>query len=678
MFKRWCAIVCACIPALLAQADARGARTTKLIGAQVLINLGEDPEVWMKMLAEHEMPLARIFVPRGEADLAQCDTLFRAAEKYGVKITATLGGPPTPENATYIRQVVERYRSSPALDSWILMNEPGSGPPPQDELALERFRGWLQSRYGEIGRLNEAWATRYGAFGEVRLEPSHLTGFWSNAPRFLDWFTFGREHLTWRLHWIAEQVRAVDPIHPTHVNPNGLLGNHASRGVDLPAWRPFLDTLGASAHQSWQFGLLHRDQHTLGLSYICDLIKGAIAPKGFWITEFQGGNNLFSGGRPVYPSPEEIAQKLWAGFGAGAERMIFWLLNNRPAGTEAGEWSLLDFQSQPSERLRAAHEVAQVLKREARLFDEAAPVEPEVVILLSLEAMTLQHRFGSTQVVNQTERGVSRPLLGRDREAHTLAVLAYYETLHQLGIPARLKYMHDFDWRAKTARPRLAILPHISALSREQAQDVETFVRNGNTALLTGLTGVWDPHNKFWPLEKLPLEDLLGATLQEIRTVEDEECNVELRESNIPLPCHLWMGDILNRSAEVIARKGDRITAVRKRAGRGEVIWMPALVDVGAWIRGNEPLAHYLSVLAAPFVREQPFRFPHRQPNCLLRTLATGSSYITVLMNTGGKAQRCELEPRPGWKPRVIWGEAGGHMELKARGTRVTVWGQAK
>ena len=41
------------------------------------------------------------------------------------------------------------------------------------------------------------------------------------------------------------------------------------------ALRGFLDSLGASIHPSWHFGLLARGQFALGVSYVCDLVRGA-------------------------------------------------------------------------------------------------------------------------------------------------------------------------------------------------------------------------------------------------------------------------------------------------------------------------------------------------------------------------------------------------------------------
>ena len=58
------------------------------------------------------------------------------------------------------------------------------------------------------------------------------------------------------------------------------------------------------------------------------------------------------------PTPADIAQWTWTSIGSGADRVIFWLLNARREGVEAGERSLLDFQQQPSARLTIATERA--------------------------------------------------------------------------------------------------------------------------------------------------------------------------------------------------------------------------------------------------------------------------------------------------------------------------------
>lgn len=687
-------VLVACYPA------AARAQERPLLGAQVWIEPGQRPadiDRWFRMLADARMPVARLFLmwnyierAPGVWDFRLYDEAFRAAERHHVRIVATLtpnwgpehrhylyasqGGSITDTEARldeaqdYIARVVARYRQSPALDSWMLMNEPGQRPTP-DPLALQRYRTWLAEKYGTVARLNAAWLTDFDSFERVAYDPRWTAGgFAFNAPAaFIDWYTFWRSHLAWYLGRVAAEVRRADPAHHIHVNPHALVGNLASNSFDLPAWRPFLDSLGASVHPAWHFGLLRREQFALGVGYVCDLVRGAGEPRPFWVTELQGGGNIYSSVRPLSPTREDIAQWVWTSLGAGADRVVFWLLNARAQGSEAGEWSLLDFQGRPSERLDAASEIAGVLERHATFFGGAKPIEAPVTIVLSLETMTLQERY----------RVEDFP--ARDRNAHVLAALGFYQALAELGLPARLKQIDDFDWRGASPRPRLAILPHVSALTAAEARDVETFVRNGNTVLVTGLTGLYDAEARFWPLAGWPLEGVLGARLKEVRTA-GEQAPVTLSRPALVLPSSVWVGEVANVSAEVAGQQDGRVPAVRKRFGRGEAIWIPSMLGLGAWLGDGAPLARLLQDVTEPFARDVPFRFTERQPGCLLRVLQSGGSYVTVVTNGTDEPRRCGLRHPQGLTPQTLWGDAsaltqgGQAVSLGARQTSVLLW----
>lgn len=665
--------------------DARPA-SRPILGAQIMDDpaaTSEKVDGWMKILADHRMPLARVFVPRGEDALRRMDWFFRSAEKHGVGITATLGGEPSPETERWIHEVVARYKDSPALDSWILINEPGNAPK-VDPLATGRFRVWLKRKYGTIERLNEAWRSRNSSFDSIQYDPQvAMSSTWSTPDCFLDWYAFWRDHLTWQLNWIADQIRKTDTVHPTHVNPHALIANLAANSQDMPAWRPFLSSLGASIHPSWHFSLLRRDQYPLGVAYVSSLIHGASEPKPFWITELQGGNTTNSGGRPLYPFPRDIAQWLWTGIGSGADRIVFWLLNNRSFARESGEWSLLDLQNQPSERLAAAATVAKVIDQNQQLFRDARPLQSRVTILLSLETMALQEWFGRTYPVSSTEGGKPVRLEARDRNAHVLAALGIYQALAQIGIQASVKHMHDFDWETPRQAPHLAVLPNVAALSGADAKRLETFVRNGNTALILGLTGTWDAENRFWTLQsRHPLENLVGATLKELRTL-DEDCHVELEDPPLRLPSSLWVGEILNHSAIPIGRQNGWITAVRKKSGKGEAIWIPSLVDLGSWTSDGLPMARFLERVAEPFISNQPFRLVEYQPNIIMRTLRSGDSYILVVTNGSAGHRKLSIRVPKELSSRILWGEGSsmnsqGETTLSPRGTVVTEWRQAQ
>ncbi|NOZ57327.1 MAG: hypothetical protein GXO73_11135, partial [Calditrichaeota bacterium] len=459
-----------------------GSEHVPLIGAQIWIEPGQTPEQidhWFATLAESHMPVARIFLSwnylepePNRWDFSLYDAAFRAAEKHGVRIVATLTpdfGPThrgfwyrtqgasivaTParlkEAAVYIQHVVDHFKTSPALDAWMPMNEPGQ-PPSPDSLAVNRFRDWLRVKYGSVDSLNAAWLTDFHDFSEIQYDERWTEGGFTWPVSFVDWYTFWREHLAWYLNWVASQIRAHDPNHPIHVNPHALVSNLAQRSYNLPAWRAFLNSLGASIHPAWHFGLLGRNQFALGVSYVCDLIHGSSEPNPFWVTELQGGNNLYSSTRPLCPTRQDIAQWVWTAVGSGADRVIFWLLNARSKGGEAGEWSLLDFQGRPSERLRTASKIAALIQDDSDFFARAKPVQPQITVILSLETMTLQHFYHRDDFP------------GRSRQAHFLSALAFYQTFAELGVPVRVKHIHDFPWEGG-ATGQLVVLPHVTAL----------------------------------------------------------------------------------------------------------------------------------------------------------------------------------------------------------------------
>ena len=141
------------------------------IGAQIWLNADDTYAQVDKQFAQLEslhMPLTRIFVmwnyieqTDGSCNYKVYDYAFKAARVHKVKVVATLMpnfGPPhrgylyksqdgaIPRDTQallngmdFARRTVSRYRDSTALDSWMMMNEPGQMPS-DDAWAMERFR----------------------------------------------------------------------------------------------------------------------------------------------------------------------------------------------------------------------------------------------------------------------------------------------------------------------------------------------------------------------------------------------------------------------------------------------------------------------------------------------------------------------------------------------------------
>jgi beta-galactosidase len=668
-------------------------------GAQVWIEPGQSPaeiDSWFATLETSRMPVARLFMmwsylepKRDTWDWSLYDAAFRAAEKHHIAIVATLtpSGPPSwlggddsqgvgvnttgaqqAEAAAYIGRVVERYRGSPALDTWLLLNEPGQAPV-ASELATASYSPWLEKKYATIADVNRAWGTNYASFAEIKgpAKDNH----W-NPSGEIDWTTYWQSFQTSQLAWMANEVRQHDPRHPLHLNPHALVGNLSALSDDLPTWRRFLDTLGCSIHPAWHFGLLPRDQFALGVSYVNDLVSGAIEPKPHWVTELQGGNNIHSGALPMEPSANDTAQWLWTSVGAGAERTIFWLLNARRAGREAGEWSLLDFDQQPSRRMTVSTEIVNTLQKHADFFAEAKPAVPDITVLVSLETMTYQLAFAKPDDV------------ARDRNQQLLELLGIYKAIAQDGPPPRVKHFDDYDWTSP-GKSRVVVVPDARVLTEAQMGKLLVFAKSGGTLLITGLSGLYDEHGMMWALSgRSPLSQVTGASLKEVHML-GSEISVPVRSG--PLPSRMWVSSVAPKEATALASlDGETVATERHFPGGGWVIWIPSPIGMGAWTGDATPLAKYLRTTLSATYASLPFTQSGVDPACFLRVMKNGRSYLTVLTNGSAETTRCALHHDSALRSEGIWAseamapeattQQGETVEvtLGPRGTAVDLW----
>ncbi len=668
------------------------------IGAEIWIEPGQKPEridTWFRVLSESSMPVARLFImwnyierKAGVYDFTLYDAAFDAAKKYHVKIEATLtvnhgpafldpkfwysdqdGRIPQTQKqldmgAKYLAKVVERYKDHSALDNWWLMNEPGQLNS-HDELAMASYKKWLKKKYSTIDSLNHAWLTAFLSFDLITYDASwDASGGFTRPAPFLDWSWFWRDHMTWYMSWIASNIRAIDTVHPLHVNPHGIFDILPK--YDLPAWGTFLSSLGASIHPSWHFSMFERDQYAYGVSAVCKIIKGAIEPKPFWVSELQGGNNTYSGGNPLCPTRNDISQWVWTGVGSGAQNVIFWCLNWRMDGGESGEWSLLDFFDKPSDRLEEASSIAKTLNANSDFFKNASPVNSKVTILLSPETMLILARKDNFKDIE-----------ARKAQAHIKSVMAYFIALQELGISAELKQIDQYDWKNKQGE--IAVIAHAVSVRGSLIPIMEQFVYNGNKLIVSDLTGYFDENEHNVLQTGNPMRGLLGGDVKEIKLIADS-FGLKMNIPPMNFPVHMWMSEIVPISGEALATSNGAITAMRNKIGAGEVVWVPSMISLGAWLFDNAALSNFASIQCEQVAAQLPFVFDKQYKNVMLNTLKNGNNYVTIITNGSMKPTVVKLKNTVVLKAEVIYGKAdkfnAGSLtaSLGGRETLVVLW----
>lgn len=618
---------------------------TPIIGAQVFIEPGQnkqDVENWFKLLEDHNMPICRIRLfeehinlGNGNWDFSRYDYVFDMAKKHGVKILVTLfpsdnsvGGFKFPKSIEhqksieeYIRQTVRHFKDHPALDTWVLQNEPGDSSYSKNEYSLSKYKEW-KAKQKKVKVRNE---------------------YMKANPEFE---LFWRDYTSDYLGWIAKIVREEDPNGNTHVNNHMLFSN--LQQYDFPQWMPFLTSLGASIHAAWHLGYFEREQYTMAIVANCDIISSAAGSKPFWITELQGGSNIFSGFDPLTPSEDDIAQWLWTGIGSGAERIIFWTLNARASAAEAGEWGMVTYQNNPTDRLRMSGNVTKTLLNEKDFFEKAKTVKSNVSLIYSPETMIIMD--GKVMSSRMDE-----DIPGRRKGAHIKSILSYYQTLSELGITSNVKQLDHFDWEVKTDKPRVAILANMLSIPTEFKDKLYTFVENGNKLIVTGLSGFYDEnrHNVYMSTD--PYRKLFGATLEEYKYVGDS-FSIELSNPLIQLPAHMVKGIIKVDNANVIGKLNNDVVAVRNQYGKGEVVWIPSLVGLGSWQKNNKAFAAFIKEETKEIIQQLPFGLAKYSQQIMLKTMVSGSNYITILVNMKDENSSIALEKNVNKKGRIIFG----------------------
>lgn len=640
------------------------------VGAQVFIEPGQTPEQidsWFSCLEKHRMQYARIRLfgshiqkADGSWDFSLYDLAFDAAQRHGIKLFVTLfpatdelndvGGFKFPrdekhlsEIGEYIDNVVAHFKDKEPMFAWVLQNEPGTGSAavPATPLAGQLKQEWLERRKREerTGFLEADWTEQ----------------------EFLVYYT------TWYLNWISERVRQQDTVHYRHINPHQIL--ELLPEYDFAALEKILTSLGASMHLSWHFSYFDREEFPVGISLMADIIRGNALGNPFWITELQGGNVTASGYRVLCPSKDEIPQWLWTGIGSGAEGIIFWTLNQRAAVNEAGEWGLLDFQNGASDRLVAASEVAKAVQENAGIMSDAVPVQSGIHILYNNESLRI-NKFNAG-IVKDSENE------GRGIGAVMKSVAAAYKAVASWGIVPEVGDMKFFDWT--DAHGRTVILPDIISIPSIYYESIRSFVDAGGRVIATGLTGYYDENMKCSFMGHFPLADVFGAELREVKAGEQyfslPPCD------GITLDAHLWRSVLSPLpGAEILSQKDGEVYAVSNRYGKGEVLWFPAMIDLGCRHRNERALADFYGKEAVKYDAAAPFCFPSPSDGVLVRTMQSKDRLIVITVNKTGRTVR--VRPVTGYKysstiydnKNRISCNSNGTMRLIPQECAVTVW----
>lgn len=654
------------------------------VGAQLFVNRHDTPEIvegHIRRMAEARFSILRIFVvwdhlePReGEWRWEVYDRVFSAAAEHGIAVVATLmpASPPGWMRCTaglqdvgnlddaalwarslgYVAQVVERWHSAAALDSWILWNEPARVLT-RGAATMPHFREFLRKKYGAIAALNRLYFRQYGDFAEVGAESAgeaYELGFGTRVEE-VDWIEFTVDHLEAKLREIAGAVRAIDTAHELHVNPHRISQCLLDSGQSIWREAEVVDFMGFSAHPPWHSTRFPANRVQQSVGMFADLVRSATRhPAGkFWCTELQGGPTVFTAFRPSSPSGTDITRWMWESAASGAGAIIFWCFNSRDEGYEAGEWSLCHANGAPSPRLVAATRLARFFAENAEWFAEAKP-KADIAILHSDASQLLGLVEGEGDEVENP----------RNRQMAADAACGAYLMASDLGWEAA--FVDERRIREGKIPARILIAPGCAVLDAETRAAIDTWVRGGGVFVADGVFGWKDANGSLARAEWARHEEIFGVTVLDhiveeyLPFIDDSlsgegwffRLNLDLAESALVRAC--WF----DGEPAVVENPHGEGAAFRI----GTVFFQRYLSEPG------EANLKLLEKWLAPFL-ELPVRLLEARPARRIRRLRTPQGVLGVVFGPANGWAEVEFAqggrwqvPGGGWQPIPKDGEA--------------------
>lgn len=546
--------------------------------------------------------------------------------------------------ANFLRTLVNRYKDHPGMGGYDVWNECNYSPNTcYCGGTAQKFRAWLQAKYGDLRTLGQAWHRYSFAEWEDITPPRHLGPY----PHVLDWLQFRLDNAYDLMRWKVELIRSLDAKNA--ITAHGVaasLTRMANGGAD--DWRAAAEvesygyTWGSSRHGDEPWKQFHA----------VDLVRAASRGKPFWHAETYAGPLWMQPqviGKPRnegrIASPEDIRYWDLTSFMLGARGMLYlrWRpLLDGPLFGAFGGYGMDGSRTPRSEMVSKVGKWATAAEQ-TRLW-QSQPVKGEVGIVYVPESqLFLYAQQGSTDFYSQSMQGA-------------------YQGFFANNIQADWVHIDDIDQYDSL------YLPIPVMLTQATADKLRQWVAAGGTLIAEGCPAYWGDRAHVGTVQpNLGLDELFGCRESYVEFTPDILGDLKFNFSGIPT----WGGIFLQAYAPTTGTPvgwyaDGQVAAVDNLYGKGKTRLLGTMVGAG--------YAHHTQEGTAPFFRnllDFAGKAQHVQSSdplvkARLHT-GTGGTYLWVA-NPTRQARPVRLTLGQTWGPftssTTVWG------------TTVTVEGQ--
>ncbi|MFF1440019.1 beta-galactosidase [Streptomyces sp. NPDC058295] len=450
--------------------------------------------------------------------------------------------------ANITTRLAERYGDHPALAMWHVHNE--YGVPVSAcycDSCAAHFRRWLETTYGTVDAVNEAWGTafwgqRYASFEDVN--PPRATPTVGNPGQALDYKRFA--DATMRENFRAERdiLHRLAPGVP--VTTNFMTALSQCDSVDYWAWGREVDIV-TNDHYLITDG---RRTH-VNLAMAADLTR-SVAAGAPWILLEHSTSGVNWQPRNPAKAPGQMARNSLGHVARGSEGAMFFQWRQSRRGAEKFHSAMVPHGGTDTRVWREVVELGASLDSLGVI--RGTRTEADVAVLWDWHSWWAQNLdWRPSEDADPRERAD-----------------AFYEALYDRHLT--VDFAHP---EADLSRYPLVVVPALYLMTEAAGDNLREYVANGGTLVVSYFSGIVDEHDAVHE-GAYPgvLRDVLGLTVEEFSPLLQGGSVRLTGPDGSELAGDVWTEFVVPRGAETVWSYADGLTAgrpavTRHRLGEG-------------------------------------------------------------------------------------------------------------
>ncbi len=428
-------------------------------------------------------------------------------------------------SARITEKYAEHYAGRPCIIGWQLDNEINCEVSEfYSESDTVAFRAFLKEKYGTLDALNEAWGTvfwnqTYTDWEEVHVPRTTISNS-TNPHEVMDYTRFisasARRFAKMQSDIIRKYLKPGD-----FITTNGIFNN-----LDYQAMaKESLDFIMYDTYPNFAYGVDSYSDNPDDLKdrrWSRNLTEVRAISPVFGIMEQQSGANGWTT-RMTTPTPRPGQITLWTlqSIAHGADYVSYFRWRTSNKGTEIYWHGILDYSGRENRRLQEIREIHQKMQGLSEVA--GARYEAKVGVLKDYD------NIWDTQL-DSWHRAVDRA-----------SQEALFKAAQKSHTPLDYVYLTDDSTAEELGRYEVLIYPHMTMVTKEQAELLKAYVAAGGTLVIGCRSGYKDSTGKC-VMDKLPglLSELTGTDIPEYTVIAPDAGEVTIDWDGTKLKASLF------------------------------------------------------------------------------------------------------------------------------------------